>query len=309
MKKMTLLIPILAFVLIACSGSDASYAPESYPASDTASYGGGDFAVEYEAEEAFARDETITQSAVPQEQERVVLKNATIGIAVTDPGNSMDEIMTMAEAMGGFVVSSNLYYRTLSSGAEVPQAYVQVRVPAERLTEALTEIESGAGRVLSKNVTGEDVTRQYTDLQSRLRNLEQTEAQLAEIMDAAEDTEDVLNVFNQLTNIREQIEVIQGQIQYYQQSAAFSSVSVEIMADEAVQPLTIGGWQPAGVARDAIQALINTLTGLGDFAIYLVLYLLPVLFVIGLPIYLFVRWIRALWRRRKGTSPKTDKQA
>ena len=83
--------------------------------------------------------------------------------------------------------------------------------------------------------------------QARL-NLEEAEAQLQEIMDGAVRTEDVLNVHNQLVFVREQIEVIQGQIQYFEQSAAFSMISIELVADAAVQPLNIGGWQPAGVA-------------------------------------------------------------
>ena len=120
-------------------------------------------------------------------------------------------------------------------------------VAAERLDEALTSIESESNRLpLTKNISSQDVTKDYTDLQSRLRNLEEAEAQLREIMASANKTEDVLSVYNQLVQVREQIEVTKGQIQYYEQSAALSAISVEILADEAVQPLTVGGWQPGG---------------------------------------------------------------
>ncbi len=237
-------------------------------------------------------------SGEAQTVERLVIKNANLTIVVSDPGISMAEIAKMAEDLGGFVVTSNLYQTTLDSGVEVPQANITIRVPAERLTEALDAIEADASQVLSRNESGEDVTREYTDLKSRLRNLEDAEAQLREIMASATKTEDVLSVFNQLTQVREQIEIITGQIQYFEQSAAFSAVSVDLLADEAVQPLTIGGWQPVGVAKEALQALINTLKFLANLAIWIVILVIPVGLILLAVLWLIVRGVRR-WRARR----------
>jgi hypothetical protein len=233
--------------------------------------------------------------------ERIVIKNATLSIAVQNPAENLDAVTALADEFGGFVVSSNLYNTTLASGVEVPQANITLRVPAEHLDEALARIKSGAGEILSENVSGQDVTREYTDLQSRLKNLQEAEAQLQLIMDEAFRTEDVINVFNQLTYYREQIEIVKGQIQYYETSAAFSAITVDILADAAVQPLTIGGWEPAGVAKDAIQALINTLQGLVDVTIWLALYILPVALVLLIPLRLI--WV-AIKRWRKSRRAK-----
>jgi len=238
--------------------------------------------------------------------ERIVIKNARLEIVVNQPDQSMESIGRMAEQMGGYVVSANLYQSQLSSGVEVPRASITVRVPVERLDEALERIEAESDRLpLNKTIDSQDVTSEYTDLQSRLRNLEATEAQLVEIMEEARRTEDVLSVYSQLTQVREQIEVIQGQINYYERSAALSAISVELIANAAVQPITIGGWEPVGVAKDAIESLIQAMQVLANAAIWLVLFLLPVLVVILLPLYLFVRLLFA-WRarrRRKMVSP------
>ena len=238
--------------------------------------------------------------------ERIVIKNARLEIVVNQPDQSMESIGRMAEQMGGYVVSANLYQSQLSSGVEVPRASITVRVPVERLDEALERIEAESDRLpLNKTIDSQDVTSEYTDLQSRLRNLEATEAQLVEIMEEARRTEDVLSVYSQLTQVREQIEVIQGQINYYERSAALSAISVELIANAAVQPITIGGWEPVGVAKDAIESLIQAMQVLANAAIWLVLFLLPVLVVILLPLYLFVRLLLA-WRarrRRKMVSP------
>lgn len=235
----------------------------------------------------------------PAQIEKIVIKNASLTLAVEDPAASAKTISDMAEEMGGFVVSANIYRTTLSSGAEVPRASINVRVPAERLNEALEQIKLETDQpVRDETITSQDVTDDYTDLQSRLRNLETAEAQLQEIMEDAFKTEDVLSVYQQLTQVREQIEVTKGRIQYYEQSAALSSIQVELIANAALQPLSIGGWQPAGVARQALQVLINVLQFLATAAIYLVLVVLPVLIVILLPIGLVI-WIVLRWRARR----------
>ena len=46
-------------------------------------------------------------------------------------------------------------------------------------------------------------------------------------------------------------------MKYYEQSAALSSISIQLIANAAMQPLTIAGWQPGGVAKQALQSLIK----------------------------------------------------
>jgi hypothetical protein len=122
-------------------------------------------------------------------------------------------------------------------------------------------------------------------------------------MDEARETEDVLSVYNRLVEIREQIELIKGQMQYYEQSAALSAISVDIQATEAVKPLKIGNWQPVGVARNAIQALINTMQVIANILIWLGLYILPVVLVLYFP----VRWI---WKGlKKASARRREKKA
>jgi len=102
-----------------------------------------------------------------------------------------------------------------------------------------------------------------------------------------------------LVQTREQIEVIKGQMKYYEQSAAMSAVSVELIPNEAVQPLSIGGWQPVGVAKDAIQSLIDTLKVIANIFIWVLIFVVPVLLVLFILFVLpLILIFRALRRRR-----------
>jgi hypothetical protein len=243
--------------------------------------------------------------------ERLVIKNATLSIAVNDPQKSMDTISRMAEAMGGFVVSADMYQQTLGNGIQVPQVSMTIRVPADQLDEALTTIKAETDLpIISENKSSQDVTADYTDLNSRLTNLQAAEEQLQEIMASATKTEDVLSVYSQLVSVREQIELIKGQMLYYERSADLSSISIQLIANAAVQPITIAGWQPKGVAKEALQSLINTLQSLANFGIRLVILYLPVLILIFGPIALIVWGIVSLVRRsrraRKSPAPSPE---
>jgi hypothetical protein len=244
----------------------------------------------------------VTSSSVPSAQaqtDRLVIKNGSLSIVVDDPVKSMDNITSLADELGGFVVSANQTEETLESGDKAPRASITIRVPAARFNEALTRIKQESKQLpLNETINSQDVTKEYTDLQSRLRNAEAAEKQLSDIMAEAIRTEDVLSVYNQLVQVREQIEVLKGQIQFYEQSAAMSAIDVQLTANAAVQPLTIGGWQPVGVAKDAVQTLINTLKVVGNLVIWVILYILPVLLVLYLVFVLPISLVIRAWRRR-----------
>lgn len=287
---------IAAMLLGACSTAanaiadfDRSAAVEA-PASPNMSFA-GEMAPMDSMDESYGGG-GVASAPQPADSKRLVIQNASLTIVVDQPEDSMQSITALAERFGGFVVDSYLYQRTLANGLQAPSASITIRVPAEHLTEALDLIEHDARSVDNRSLSGQDVTAEYTDLQSRLRNLQDAETMLRQIMQDATDTEDVLAAFNQLNYITEQIEVLKGQIKYYEESAAMSSISVELIASQAVQPITIGGWEPVGVAKDAVQALLSALQSIVNTLIWLVLYVLPILLVLGAPLYFLMRWLR-----------------
>lgn len=237
--------------------------------------------------------------------ERLVIRNADLTLVVADPAESVKEISRLAEAMGGFVVSSNIYQTTYESGIRADRADITVRVPAERLDEVLDEIKEDALELRNESISGQDVTQEYTDLQSQLRNLEAAEQELTDIMDRAADAEDVLDVFEHLRRVRNEIEVIKGRIQYFEQSARLSAVSVDLIADAASQPLQIGRWQPQGTAKAAVEALFEALRFLGDAAIWVGICVLPVGLIFAVPGWLVFRAIRRRRQRAKAASQET----
>ena len=118
-----------------------------------------------------------------------------------------------------------------------------------------------------------------------------------EVEDFIDETEDVLAVYTQLQIIQSEIEVLKGQIKYYDESVALSAVSIRLIAEETVQPVEIGGWKLEGTANDAIQDLIYFTQGFIQFLIRFVLYTLPALVLVAIPLYLLFLGGRKLYRR------------
>jgi hypothetical protein len=238
--------------------------------------------------------------------ERMVIYNADLQIAVEDPIAAMDSVVQMAEAAGGFVVYSNVYQYSSSTGRSIPRASVTIRVPAGDLDSVMEAIKGltpdPKEDVLSENVSGQDVTSEYTDLESRLRNLEAAEEALVTLMDQAQDTEDVLDVFDELTYYRGEIETVKGRMKYLSESASLSAITVEILAKESLQPIEIAGWEPKGTAKKAVETLINAGQKLVDVLIWFGIFCLPFLIPIGLAVYILIRLLRK--RRAKKLAMK-----
>ena len=291
----------VAFTGLFAQRSSAGLIPESRERDF--GYGGGAPPVEEAAaiEPAPAFDSSVPGDAYNtgsvQTQERLVIENADLAIVVKDPKARMAEITALANEFGGFVVSSNLYQSFSPNGKEVPEATIVIRVPSERLDEALARIKEGAVDIDYENRSGQDVTNIYVDLQAQLKAKEAAEAKLLEIMDQATRAEDVLAIYLQVQQVQTEIEQLKGQIQYYEESAALSSISVRLMAEEGTQAIAIGPWTPEGAAKEAIEDLILFLQNFAELLIRFVLLTLPALIVIAIPLLLVYLAGRAVYRR------------
>jgi hypothetical protein len=302
---------IIAALILAACGAGAS--SESQVDKNLSGVGGAPVAPQADAYEAMpmatagvSEQVTISNDGTAASVERLVIQNADLAIVVSDVKGRMKNIQVLAQNMGGFVVSSNLYQNYTNDYVEVPEAQIVIRVPAEKLEAALDQIKKDVVEVQNETRSGQDVTAEYVDLKSRLKNYEAAEVQLEEIMKNATKTEDVVSVFNQLVYYREQIELVKGQMKYYEEAAALSAISVRIVAEETVQPVVIGKWEPKGVALEAVQDLVDFLKGFVDFLIRFVIYTLPVWIMIGIPLYLVFIGLRALFRKMRGSKVKKE---
>lgn len=260
-------------------------------------------AVEGEGDRVVADFETANQTAAGQE--RLIIRTADMSIVATDTEAALARIAAMAESSGGWVVGSNVYQSTDTAKT----GYIQIRIPAEGFQSVLDAIAGLAVEVTSLSTSGQDVTEEYVDVRARLGNLEATAARLRQFLTEAETVEEALAVNVELSRVEGEIEALKGRMQYLEQSSAFSSITVNVTPDELAQPIQVGGWQPSGVAKEAVEALINMLQVLANAAIWFVLFALPILLVIAIPFVLLIWIIKRLRRREAAATPNNGPQA
>jgi len=319
MKRLFLMISILAALILAgCGAATMQTVNRSLAVPPGApSFSGAAPALPAPAAEAPPLSSDTLKSAqaggsaagsdvTNNDTERLVVQTAELTIVVKDVKTRVTDLEQMATTMGGYLVSVNIGQTYAPDGTQEPDAQIVIRVPANQLDTALNQIKKDAVDVQNETRTGQDITSQYVDLQSRLTAKEAAADQLTKIMESATKTQDVLDVYQQLQQVDSDIEVLKGQIQYDQEAAQLSAITVHIVAEATIKPIQVGGWKPQGTARDAIQNLIYFWQGFVDFLINFFLLILPILITIGIPlllIFLLVRWIYRLIFKRK---PKVE---
>ncbi len=251
---------------------------------------------------AFYGEESMTTGEVAQvanqpainQIDRLIIRTASLSLYVADTEKTLADITHLAEQSGGWVVSGNIY----QYNDDAKSGDITIRIPAAGFNSALEALKGMAVEVQRENVSGQDVTEEYVDLEARLANLEATAERVRSFLDDAITVEDALHINQELSRLEGDIEVIKGRMQYLSQSAAFSTISITLTPDIATRPVQVGGWRPQGTAKEAIGALISTLQSLATFAIWLVIYILPVALLIGVPMWLVGRFIWRRWRRQ-----------
>lgn len=302
MKKLTLGLILLALVsaLIGC----AAPARQANMADQGVTQSAAMPAAQPPAQEAKA---TTGGSAagVTDDAERMIIRTANLSVVVTDAAQAQQFVVNTVNTLGGYVADSSAWRE-----GEQLRARMVVRVPAEKLDALLAAIKGQAVRVQQENITGQDVTEEYSDLNAQLTNLEATEVELRELLtevrQKTQKAEDVLAVYRELTNIRGQIEQVKGRMQYLGKMTALATANVELIPDVLAKPVVEPGWRPLETLKNAGRALVNTLKGLVDAVIWLVVAVLPVLILIAIPITLIVLGIRWLVRRGRKTQKSAE---
>ncbi len=153
-------------------------------------------------------------------QRRIIIRTVNMGIVVDEIQAAIDQISELADSLGGWVVSTDRQRKHAGS--------VSVRVPAEELDSAIESLRLIAKDVESEISSSQDVTDEYFDLHSRLKNQQATEAALIKLMDRAASVEHALAVQRELSSVQENVERLLGRIKLLEETSAYSLITVHL---------------------------------------------------------------------------------
>lgn len=160
-----------------------------------------------------------------------IIKTGNLSLEVESARDTAGKVADVATSRAGFVDNSNV----VEGSNGVVTGYITIRVPSDKFDESMTALRALAIRISSESTNGQDVTEQYTDLEARLKSAQAEEAQYLLILQKATTVQDILSVQSYLSNVRSQIESLQGQIKYLGNKTEYSTISVTLTEQAGLQ--------------------------------------------------------------------------
>jgi hypothetical protein len=225
----------------------------------------------------------------PEMTNRMIVSNSQISLLVKDVISALASIKTKTASLGGYMVDSNL-----TRPEEAASGHITLRIPSEKLDDALSFLRSLSVKVVSENLLGEDVTDQFVDNEARLAILAENSNRFQEIMKKAEKIQDILQVQQEIFNIQAQMDSIKGQQNYLAKTAQMAKLTAYLSTDELALPYAPSSpWRPEAVFKLAVRSLLGSLQAVGSKVIWLAVYS-----VIWLPLLIALLVIYNLYNKK-----------
>lgn len=242
---------------------------------------------------------------------RKVIYQANLVMKVESFLKADEQLMNLIHMTAGAYV---LEFSDSRNPDETGATYV-IKVPSSGFSAFLDGLKGIKTVRLERNVSGNDVTEEYVDLDARLKAKQTVEARLLAFMDKATQTDDLVRFSNELGNVQQEIEQIKGRIRYLDQNVAFSTVSLRLYQGSGTEPMADEASKEdknfGDRIYDALSGSANVLRQFGEGLLVVVAAVLPVLIVasvVGLPVYLFVRK-RAAFRKERAAERRSELRA
>ena len=183
-------------------------------------------------------DNNLEDNGEEPVNEEMIIREGTVRLVADEVEEVAGEVRNLTEQYDGYVENS-----TFQEGENgiFRSAQFKLRVPAESFNALLDDI-SALARVEKEQISTEDVTEEYVDLNARLEVLEAQEGRLMDMYDEAEDIEDLLAIEEELSRLRQEIESFQGRMNYLERVTAYSTLHVNIgqRVEATPQPENVG---------------------------------------------------------------------
>jgi hypothetical protein len=278
------------------NGDDAEYVTTAVYASDEAEASGG---AEIEETQAIAIAAAPIGTDVPVGLK--VIRDGRVELRV-EPGTFgqiSSQLRSIAQDLGGYITAGETHLQEIDDVAYTV-GWLTMRIPEDRFDDALDRVD-GLGERLSLNVSSQDVTEEYIDLEGRLRYWKTQEEFYTRLMAEATEIEDLVTIQTRMQDVLLNIEQIEGRLRYLDSRTSFSTVTVGLTEVPGSTP--IDEPDDPGVLEEALdqagEVLLATIGGLIVGAAFALPFIL--LALVGLGLWMAVRSIRR--RKPKAEEP------
>lgn len=211
--------------------------------------------------------------------ERKLIRNGYLMFETSDVTKTKSSIEAISKELNAYI--SNESQNNMTDRLQYNQT---IRVPADKFDLLIQRIEADAVKVESKDVNTQDVTEEFIDVEARLKTKKELETRYRELLKQAKTVQDIVSIESQISNVRSEIESMEGRLNYLKNQVSFSTLNVSYYQ-------IIG--TDFGFATKAFRALGRGWDNLLSFLIFLVNLWPFILIILG------VAWGTNRWRKRK----------
>lgn len=290
MARRSAAILVGALALGGCALSKES-APA--PAAEMAAKGGGD-ATRDPAAPTDGTKASDAKSGMPKTS-RKVIRNAELSIEVASPAAAETTVTSLVERLGGYVATSERESGADEGERSQSRVRLSLRVPAEKMGEALREIKRLGRGAETEKIGSEDVTDEFIDVEARISNQKHLEQSLVGILAQANNVDSALKVHQELASVRTEIDRLEGRKRFLETESDLAKISLSLAPVRQVVAASPTGF---GVTvRRAMADAVDVSIAMVTFAIRATGVMLPVAVMFGLPLAGVVWWLRRRQRR------------
>jgi hypothetical protein len=228
--------------------------------------------------------------------DKKIIKNGDLDLKVSSVDDASQKISVIAKSNGGEVASSSFY----QTSNNLKSGNIVVKIPMANFEKTFAELKKVATLVISESTSGQDVTEQYADLQAQLKNKQAEERQFQNVMGQAQKISDILEVTQQLSRVRGEIERLQGRIKFMDSQTDMSSIFISLTEDANIT--FSDSWRPWQVVKETFNALVKDVQKFVNFLIVLIIQVIPVLALYLLIFYIIYRIGKKIYLKVKNRS-------
>jgi hypothetical protein len=212
--------------------------------------------------------------------DKKVIKDGNLTMKVDKVDDAVSKIEKVAKDNGGDMFSSNFF----QNSQEQKSGTISIKVPVANFEKTFDELKKVASVVVRESTSGQDVTREYQDLEGRIRNKQAEEQAYQKVLDQAQKISDILEATQALSRVRGEIESLQGTLRYLSAQTDMSTITASLSEDSNI---TISdSWRPVQVAKEAVRSLVVKAQNFVDFLIIFLITFLPTF-----ALYLLLAWV------------------
>ena len=227
---------------------------------------------------------------------RKVIRNAELSIEATSPAAAESKVSSLIERLGGYVASSERELRADEGQRSEARVLLSLRLPAERLDEALREIKRLGSGAETEKIGSEDVTDEYIDVDARITNQRHLEQQLVTILAQVSNVDNALKVHQELTSVRTEIDRLEGRKRFLETESSLAKISLSI---SPLRPVVSASSSEFGVSvRRATSDSLDVGAAIVTFGIRAAGVLTPFAVLFGLPTGVVYFWLRRRGQRK-----------